>query len=264
MKNELRFAICAIKKNIKSSAELRTSFLMNIVGMSINNIAFIILWIFFIKSVGTIGGWTASDIIGLQGFVALSYGLVFSMAMGIRRLPDYVASGSFDRFMLSPKKLLLRVATASFNASAIGDVVFGISCLIIYGFLVQTSFFQIIIMLILVFLAALSFFAMAVIVSSVSFFIIDAGSIANSLFELFITPALFHGGAFQGFMRIFFTFLIPSLLIGTLPVEAVKNFSIDKLSLIAILTFVWLFLSFKIFAGAVKKYESSNFMTFGN
>ena len=64
MMKELKFALYAIKKNIQSSAELRTSFLMNIVGMSINNTAFIILWGFFVKSVGVIGGWTVADIIG--------------------------------------------------------------------------------------------------------------------------------------------------------------------------------------------------------
>ncbi len=69
--NEIKFALYSIKKNIQSSAELRTSFLMNVFGMAINNTAFIILWGFFVNTVGKIGGWTVADIIGLQGFVAL-------------------------------------------------------------------------------------------------------------------------------------------------------------------------------------------------
>ena len=73
---ELKFALYAIKKNIQSSAELRTSFLMNIVGMAINNTAFIFLWIFFVKSVGIIGGWTIYDIIALQGFTAVCFGII--------------------------------------------------------------------------------------------------------------------------------------------------------------------------------------------
>ena len=77
MMKEIYFAFYAIKKNIQSSAELRTSFVTNIVGMAINNTAFIIIWIFFVKSVGIINGWTAADIIGLMGFTALSYGVVF-------------------------------------------------------------------------------------------------------------------------------------------------------------------------------------------
>lgn len=264
MSRELRFALYAIKKNIQSSAELRTSFLMNIVGMAINNTAFIILWVFFVQSVGVIGGWTAADIVGLQGFSAISYGIVFSTAMGIRKLPDYVASGAFDRFMLSPKNLLLRVATSSFSASAVGDMVFGIVCLVIYGLLIHATVSQILIIAILIILVTVVFLATTIAIYSTSFFFMDSNAVTNGLFELFLTPALFHGGAFQGIMRFIFTFLIPSLLIGALPVEAVRNVSLNKLALIGLLAILFLIISTKIFSKAIKKYESSNFMTFGN
>lgn len=264
MLKEIRFALYAIKKNIQSSAELRTSFLMNVVGMAINNTAFIILWVFFVQSVGVIGGWTAADIVGLQGFAALSYGIVFSLAMGIRKLPDYVASGAFDRFMLSPKNLLMRVATSTFSASAVGDFVFGIVCLSIYGALIHVGFYQILMILALVLITTIVFLAMIIAIYSTSFFFIDSDAVTNGFFELFLTPSLFHGGAFQGAMRFIFTFLIPSLLIGALPVEAVRDFSLLKLGVIAGLAVVWLLISIWIFNKAIRKYESSNFMTFGN
>lgn len=264
MFKEIRFALYAIKKNIQSSAELRTSFLMNIVGMAINNTAFIILWVFFVQSVGVIGGWNAADIVGLQGFAALSYGIVLSVAPGIRKLPDYVASGVFDKFMLSPKNLLLRVATSSFSASAVGDVVFGIICLVIYVFLIHAGIYQILLILALLILSTTVFLAMIIAIFSASFYFIDAGSVTNGLFELFLTPSLFHGGAFQGGIRFIFTFIIPSLLIGTIPVESVRDLSFVKLGLMVALAVLWLFISMKIFNRAIRKYESSNFMTFGN
>lgn len=264
MFKELRFALYATKKNIQSSAELRTSFLMNVVGMAINNTAFIVLWVFFVQSVGVIGGWHAADIVGLQGFAALSYGIVFSLAMGIRKLPDYVASGAFDRFMLSPKNLLLRVATSTFSASAVGDMVFGVICLVVYAFLIHAGIYQILLLLILLVLATIVFLAMMIAIFSASFYFIDSNAVTNGLFELFLTPSLFHGGAFQGAMRFIFTFLIPSLLIGAIPVESVRDISLIKLGLVAVLAIIWLLLSIKIFGNAIKKYESSNFMTFGN
>lgn len=264
MLKELKFAIYAIKKNIQSSAELRTSFLLNVIGMAVNNTAFIFLWIFFVKSVGVIGGWTTFDIIGLQGFTALSYGIIFSIAMGVRKLPDYVASGSFDRYLLSPKNLLIRIATSSFSPSAVGDILFGFICLSIYGFLIHISIYQILLMCVLVVFSTITFLAMAITIFSASFFFIDSSVVSNGLFELFFTPTLFHGGAFQGAMRFFYTFIIPSLVVGTLPLEAVKNTSLLKMILVGILSILWLFISVKIFNRAVKKYESSNFMTFGN
>ena len=264
MMKELRFALYAIKKNIQSSAELRTSFVMNIFGMAINNTAFIILWGFFVKSVGVIGGWTVADIIGLQGFVALCFGIVFSAGAGIRKLADYTASGAFDRFMLSPKNLLVSIATSSFGVSALGDIVFGIVCLGIYAFLIHASIYQILLIALLVLISTIVFLAAAIAIYSTSFFFTDASSVTGSLFELFLTPSLFHGGAFQGVMRFIFIFAIPSLLIGALPVEIVRDISLSKLSLIAVLSLFWFIISINLFNRAIKRYESSNFMTFGN
>lgn len=263
MMQELRFALYAIKKNIQSSAELRTSFLMNVVGMTINNTAFIILWVFFVQSVGVIGGWTAADIIALQGFTAFCYGLSFSLGAGIKRLPGYVADGAFDRFILSPKNLLLRVATSAFSASAVGDIVFGVACLAIYGILIHASLVQILLIFLLVILSTILFFAVTIVIYSVSFLFTDAASVVSGLFEMFLTPALFHGGAFQGALRVFYMFVIPALLVGTIPVEIVKDLSIEKLAIVTVFAFLWMVLAVKIFNRAVRRYESSNFMTFG-
>ena len=264
MFKELYFALYAVKKNIVSSAELRTSFLMNVIGMTINNTAFIFLWIFFVQSVGVINGWTGADIVGLQGFSALAYGIVFSVAMGLRKLPDYIASGAFDRFMLSPKNILLRVATSAFSPSAVGDIVFGITCLSIYAVLIHAGFLQVLLGILLVLCSTIIFLAGIIIIFSTSFYFVDAHNVATGLFEIFFTPALFHGGAFQGVTRFVYTFLIPSLLIGTLPVEIIRETSLSGMFLILLLTLFWLFLAIVIFNKAVRRYESSNFMTFGN
>lgn len=201
MMKEIYFALYAIKKNVQSSAELRTSFLMNIVGMGINNTAFIILWGFFVSSVGIIGGWTVADIIGLQGFTALCYGIVFSAAAGIRKLADYTASGAFDRFMLSPKNLLVRVATASFSVSALGDIVFGVVCLGIFVFLIHATIYQILLIILLAIISTIVFLSAAIAIYSTSFFFEDASSVTGSLFELFFTPSLFHGWLSKGELR---------------------------------------------------------------
>lgn len=264
MMREFKFALYAIKKNIQSSAELRTSFAMNIIGMSINNVVFVVIWGFFVKSVGIINGWTVADVVGLQGFVALSFGIVFSVGGGIRNLADYVASGTFDRFMLAPKNLLVRIATSSFGASAVGDMVFGITCLVIYVLLIHASLYQILFIFLLVSISVVVFLAAMIAISSAGFYFTDSNAVTTSLFELFLTPSIFHGGAFHGITRFIFTFIIPSLLVGTLPIETVRNQSLGNLLLVSILALLWLAVSIKIFSSAVKKYESSNFMTFGN
>lgn len=261
---ELSFAFYATRKNFQNSAELRTSFLMNIAGMAVNNTAFIVLWVYFVKSVGVIGGWTAADIIGLQGFVTMCFGLVFSAGAGLPKLADYVASGSFDNFMLSPKNLLVRLATSAFRVSSLGDLVFGIACLALYAFLLPATGWQLLMMGLLVIVSSTVFLAATIAICSVSFFFTEAWAVTGSLFEIFLTPSIFHGGAFQGALRFVFTFIIPSLLVGALPVEIVRDVSLGQLALVSALAAFWLAASIFIFNRAVRRYESSNFMTFGN
>lgn len=263
MKKEINFAIHTIKKNLASSAELRTSFLMNIFGMMINNISFVIIWVFLIQTAGTVGGWTSADIFGLQGFVAFVYGVVFSFGAGIKEMPRLVSSGIFDQFLLSPKSLLGRIATSSFSASAVGDAFFGIICLGVYWFMIGANLPQILLTFILIVFSMLAFIGVTISVQAISFYFSDPDSVVRSIFELFFTPSLFHGGAFQGPTRFVFTFLLPSLVIGTLPVEAVTHLSYAKVLLVGVISVFWLMLSLWLFKKAVKKYESANFMTFG-
>lgn len=263
MIHEIRFALYAIQKNIAGSAELRTSFLMNIMGMVINNSAFILLWVFFVDSVGVIGGWTAIDIVGLQGFTAFAYGITFSFGCGVRKIPEYIATGAFDRFMVSPKNLLLRVATAFFTASPVGDIVFGMGCFFLYGIFAHITFVQWLILSVLALVSVVLFFACTVIIFTISFYFLDAGNVSQGFFELFMTPTLFHGGAFQGMLRFLFTFVVPSLLVGAIPVEAVKSVSVTQIGIMLLLTTVWMIVAIFFFNRSVRRYESANLTTFG-
>jgi ABC-2 type transport system permease protein len=258
MWKELSFGLYCMKKNIQSSAELRTSFLTNVIGMMINNVALLIVWMFFAQAVGQVGGWTAYDMIGLMGFNAISYGAVFSMLGGLRRLPEYTASGAFDRFMLSPKNIIIRVTTSHLSVSAIGDVLYGIVCLVVYAAIIHATLFQFLLACVLIVLVIVVFFSAALVAHSVAFVLTDAISTASVGFELFFTPSMFHGGAFQGALRVFFIFVIPSLLISALPVEVMKNIDISKLALMTVLASLWCWFAIWIFYQGVRRYESAN------
>jgi len=263
MWKELKFAWYAISMNLKNSAELRTSFLMSVVGMALNNIAFIAIWCVFAKVVGNIGGWTVMDVVAMQGITALNFGVVFSLLNGVEKISLYVGSGSFDRFILSPKNLLSRVLVSSLGISAIGDALFGVICLGVYITFVHLSAINFVFMFMGLITSTCLLFAVMLLVQTVSFYVLDPRTATRGLFELFFTPTLFHGGAFQGWMRFVFTFIIPSLLVGALPVEVVKSVSWPQMGLMAVLSLLWLILAVKLFYRGVKRYESANLVTFG-
>ena len=106
----------------------------------LNNIAFIVLWYYFGKMVGNINGWEPFDIFGLYGFSATSFGLVCSFFYGVFNIPTYISTGNFDKYLLTPKNTLLKVSTSAISTSAIGDLVFGIICFIIFAVVSKLTF----------------------------------------------------------------------------------------------------------------------------
>ena len=92
----------------------------------------------------------------------------------------------------------------------------------------------------------------------------DGENISQGLYGMFVSASLYHGGAFTGVLKAIFVFIIPSLLLGAVPVELVKSMSLSNICLISLLTFFWLVLSIIFFYKSLKKYESNNFFGFGN
>lgn len=263
MKN-INLALLNIKKNFQNAKELKSAFITSIIGMCINNIAFIVLWYYFGKMVGNINGWEPFDIFGLYGFSATSFGIVCALFYGVYNIPTYISTGNFDKYLLTPKNTLLKVSTSAISTSAIGDLVFGLICFGIYALISKLTFLQIMVSMIFMVFTSIIFFAFSLICMSVSFYLMDGENISNGLYGMFVSASLYHGGAFTGILKAIFVFIIPALLLGAIPVEIVKSMSINGICLVILLTIFWLILSIVFFYKSLKKYESNNFFGFGS
>jgi ABC-2 type transport system permease protein len=228
--------------------------------MAVNNISFLVVWMSFARTVGPIGGWQAIDILAMQGLAAFAFGTSTTFFFGLQELPEKVASGAFDRFLLSPKNLLLRVATSSLHVSALGDILFGVICLAFYVFLAGLSLSSMLLLCMFALSSSVLFFSLFLFSSSLSFYFTDASQLSRGLFELILLPAITHGGAFRGGLRFAFTFIIPSLALAALPVEVIKSFGFGRAALVFFLSAIWLFLSILFFYRSVQRYESANFV----
>ena len=262
IKKEIKFAKYSIKKNMDSSVELRSSFLINLFGMMLNNSAFLVVWVSFGTIANGMGDWRPIDAVGMIGIGTLGFGLCFAFFGGIRELPDIIGAGSFDKFLLSPKNVLVRLSTSYFNPSAVGDLIFGISCLIIWFYFNGATPLGIIFSIILCICSGLLYFFYSVFVNSAAFYFMDSREIVRGFFEFLITPSLFFGGAFQGLLRFTFIFIVPAMLIGSFPIEVIKQESFIRLGLVIFITICWAMLSVWVFNKSVKKYESTNFIGF--
>ena len=260
----LKLALLNIRFNIKNEKELKSAFIISIVGMMLNNAAFLFLWYYFGKTVGELNGWTAVDIFGLYAFSTVSYGIISGFFNGIFSIPTYISTATLDRYLLTPKNVLLKIATSKVSTSAFGDLLYGIICFILFIVLRHLNIYQILFSLFLMILVTIVFYAFSTICMTLSFYMMDGKNVSEGFYSMFLSNSLYHGGAFTGILRLAFTFIIPSLLLGVVPVELVNNFTVDKLLIMIILSLFWLFLSIIFFNKSLKKYESNNLFGFGN
>lgn len=260
----IRFALLNICMNFKNEKELKSSFLITVLGMVINDAAMITLWYYFGKSAGVINGWKAYDIFGMYGFQSMAYGAVTVFFYGIYHIPDYISTGSFDRYLLTPKNTLLRVALSSVSVSAAGDFLFGIVSFCIFAVCNHLSAVQLVVSMLLLLEAAVVFFSFSLICMTVSFYLMDGHNVSEGLFGLFLSNSLYHGGAFTGMLRVIFVFVVPSLLLGAVPVEITKNLSVQAVCFMGVCALFWLVISVKFFYRSMRKYESNSLFGFGS
>lgn len=259
----IKLALLNIKKNIKNEKELKSSFIISVVGMMLNNISFLVLWYYFGKIVGELNGWKPMDIFGLYGFSCTSFGIVASLFYGLFEIPNYISTGNFDKYLLTPKNILLKVSTSKISTSAFGDLLFGITCFIIFSVYSKISLIQLMLAIFLIIISSIVFYAFSLICMSISFYLMDGYNVSQGLYGMFVSNSIYHGGAYTGVLRIVFTFVMPSLLLGAIPVEIIKNISLKSIIMIVLLAICWLIFSIGFFYKSLKKYESNNLYGFG-
>lgn len=260
----IKLALLNIRKNFKNEKELKSSFIISVVGMAINNIAFLILWYYFGKTIGELNGWKPMDIFGLYGYGTTAYGIVVSLFSGMFDIPNYISSGNFDKYLLTPKNILLKVSTSKISTSAFGDLLFGVVCFLVFAICNKLTIIQLLLSILLIIVASIIFYSFSLICMSVSFYLMDGHNVSQGLYGMFLSNSLYHGGAFTGVLRFIFIFVMPSLLLGAVPVEIVKTLSIPSLIMILALAVFWFVISIMFFYKSLKKYESNNLFGFGS
>jgi ABC-2 type transport system permease protein len=247
-----------IRFNIKSVLEYKSVFLIQVIGMMINNTGFIAVWFFFFKIFDSINGWGFKEMIGLNGFVALIYGITLALGNGIRKISRNVTYGQFDKFLVLPKNVLLNAIFSESHISAIGDFFFGIISLVIYFIMSGLGIREGILLLPLIIFALMVFCGFIITVQSLVFWIPNSDELSSALFEFMLGPSLYPNSSFSGVVRVFFTFFVPAIIIGGLPVNILLHLKLLDILLLILLGCFWVIFSVFIFYRGLRRYESGN------
>lgn len=247
-----------IKTNIASAAELRVSFAMQVVGMMLNNITFVIVWWLFLGVFGSINGWGGMEVVALQGYFAMVFGFAFTFFCGAYELSSVIDNGVFDSVLLTPRNLYARILTLATRTSAIGDILFGLVLVFIYIFTSHQSLSSSLLLF--------SFLIPSVVIltnfiltgACISFFLPNSRELSRFIFEILVGPSMYPAGVYQGATRFFFLFVLPAIAMGGLQVETMHNSNPWNALIVWGLAILWTFIALWVLKKGLRRYESGN------
>ncbi len=241
--------------NLLSAMEYRVSFITLILGMIFNNVIYFVFWLLFFDRFEEVRGWTLQDMILLFAVVATGLGLALMLFGNSNRIARIIAEGGLDPYLSLPRPVLLHVLASRSSVPSLGDFTFGLIWFALAGDFTPR---HVGIFLICVLIATLTFTAALVLVNSLAFWLGRAEILADQFQNALITFSLYPSTLFEGPARLFLFTLMPAGLIGALPVELLRQFSLATLGWLCLGTGTLLALAILVFHQGLRRYESGS------
>lgn len=258
IKQDVRFFLRQLQKNLRNEQALRGSFLLQVAGMFMSNVSFFIIWVMFSHTIGPVNGWGPLQTFGMLSISIFIYGIVHSLFGSVGRWYELVPTGAFDVFLNKPKGLYLRLISFKFSVSALGDLIQGVLGIVLFIYMSDTSLAKVGLLLLLLIPALVIHIAMMTMCACLVFWLPQAPSLCQALFNIVLLPATQPISLLGGAMRFIYLFVIPALLIAGIPVEVFIKPDIGKFVMAYGIAAFWLVLSQFVLSVAIKRYESGN------
>ena len=256
VKNQIRVTNESIKYALQREMLNKVTFVTNILFMILNNACFIIQWIILYSIKNEVGGYSFKQVVLLWGMASMVYGISRFFFRDSFELSETINTGKLDNYLVQPKNVLIQAITSSVEVSAIGDMIYGLIMITIFGLSVKNLFLFIFCGI----CGALVIVSIAVIVASLSFWFGRTEVIANTVNSLMTNFATYPEGIFKGFIKILFYTILPLGITAYVPVQLISNFNLWYILFLVLGTIVFVMLAFIVFYKGLKHYSSTNLM----
>ena len=239
--------------NAKTLFEYKKSFLVQTITMFLNDCVWIFFWWLFFSRFPLLNDWTYHDLLLLWVFGATGFGLsglIFGNKMNIA---EVIAQGKLDYYLTLPKNVLLHTLISKMNWFAFGDVLFGLAI----ALLIITPA-QLPLALFLIIFSTILFTTFGVISGSLAFFIGNSERISKNIYNSVVGLSIYPTNVYDGIVRLILFTVIPAGLVTGVPVELIRNFEMDKLIWMIVITIIFTIITILIFYIGLKRYESGN------
>ncbi|HEU4913998.1 MAG TPA: ABC-2 family transporter protein [Candidatus Saccharimonadales bacterium] len=259
VRHDIRVYAASLKVQFKAAAVLRGAFIAQILGMILNNLGLVAAWAFFFERFGTVQGWGLPDFVAMQGMAMIVFGIMLFCCVGFMDLPRHVDSGSFDGFLTKPASVMGQVGSSNIDITTIGDVLLGVVLVGWYIGYTDANMLSILLMLAASVSALVIFWCFVMVLPYViAFYMFDSERLSRYAGIIFLDGMNYPSGTLTGKLRMVFLAAIPALMVGVVPVDALRGLRWEWVGYGALLAFGWLVFTLWIFKKALRKYESAN------
>ncbi len=256
VKNQIKATFLSIKYAIQRELLNKFTFISNVIFMIINNGCFIVQWVILYSIKDDVGGYTFKQVLLLWGIAALTFGISRFLFKTSFSLSEVINSGKLDNYLIQPKNVLISCITSSVEISALGDIIYGLIMITLFGLSIK----NVILFIFCGICGALVLSSISIIFSSLSFWFGRTEIITNTVNSLMLNFATYPEGIFNGIIKYMFYTIIPLGVTTYIPVQLITNFTLDNFLLIIIYTIFFVTLAFIIFYKGLKRYSSTNLM----
>ncbi|MFN8384949.1 MAG: ABC-2 family transporter protein [Anaerolineales bacterium] len=252
---ELKFLLAVWKANLLSVMEYRVSFIMQALGMMLNDFMYFAIWIIFFDRFKEVRGWGIGDMYITYGVLASAFGLVALLFGNAFNLSEIINKGRLDYYLSFPRPVLLHTVSSRMISSGMGDFTYGFISYALSGYYAWDGFLRFILATVL---AATVFAAFLILVQSLSFWFGMMSNLTNLALNAMLTFGIYPTTLFDGYAKLILFTLIPAAFMGAVPAEFIRAFTWQSLAELLLGAIVFLFLAVTIFRLGLKRYESGS------
>lgn len=257
VKNNLKMIFDYFKLNLKKEWKYKSSFIMQIIMMILNDLFFIIQWVIIFQLVDNIGGYGFDETMLLWAISAGGFGFAHTFFAGAKNIKEFVYEGKLDVYLTQPKSILLNVCCSATDVSGIGDILYAFVVLAIIG----APWYWYLIMIPIIIMTGLIYMSVYVVYVSLCFYINHGDAVAKSVEGTINKAGNYPPAIFNTIVKGLFFTLIPTFFYSFVPAQ---YFFLTPniwwiLGTVGV-TIVWVMLAFVCFNKGLKKYNSGNLM----
>ncbi len=243
------------RHNLMSAMAYRGAFLLQVVGMILNNSMLLFFWWILFSRLPTLRGWTMSQVMVLYALVAFGFGAANIVCGNAVLVARNIVRGELDYYLALPADPLVHLLVSRMSLSAWGDLLFGLGVFLIAD---PAWMRHLPLFLLLGLLAGLVFVAFSVLVGSLAFWVGNADNLAAQAINALITFGIYPIEIFPGTVQWLLYTLIPAAFVGSMPAALLTEFDAGRLALLAAVTAGLVLLARTVFQWGLRRYESGN------